>query len=237
MHNKTLIIIGTYNEAANIVELISQLQSLGVNIDILVIDDNSPDGTAQAVKELQNRFDNINIIERSGKLGLGTAIIAGFKEALHCDYKKIITMDADLSHQPKYIPDMIKALDKYNLVIGSRYTKNGGTTGWPFRRRFLSRYGNLYAKTILHVPINDLTAGFMGIDSDYLKKINLDNIQGVGYAFMQEIKYKLYKHGAKVKELPIIFQERTIGQSKISSNIIKEGILMAWKLKFKKLDK
>ena len=232
MNDKTLIIIGTYNEATNIVELINQLQSLDVNIDILVIDDNSPDGTAQAVKELQNRYNNINIIERSGKLGLGTALIAGFKEALRCNYKKIITMDADLSHQPKYIPDMIKTLNKYNLGIGSRYVKHGGTSGWPFRRRFLSRYGNLYAKTILHVPINDLTAGFMGIDTEHLKKVDLDNIQGVGYAFIQEIKYKLYKKGAQVKEIPIIFQERTIGQSKISSNIIKEGIIMPWKLKF-----
>lgn len=234
MNDKTLIIIGTYNEATNIVELINQLQSLDVNIDILVIDDNSPDGTAQAVKELKNKYNNINIIERSSKLGLGTALITGFKEALRCNYKKVITMDADLSHQPKYIPDMIKTLDKYNLVIGSRYTKNGGTLNWSLRRRILSRWGNIYTKMILQIPICDLTAGFAGIDTDYLKKINLDNIQGTGYAFQGEIKYKLYKTGAKVKEIPIIFQERTMGQSKVSSNIIKEGLIMPWKLKFKK---
>jgi dolichol-phosphate mannosyltransferase len=234
MNDKTLIIVGTYNEAANIVNLISQLQSLDVNIDILVIDDNSPDGTAQAVKELKNKYNNINIIERSSKLGLGTALITGFKEALRCNYKKVITMDADLSHQPKYIPDMIKTLDKYNLVIGSRYTKNGGTLNWSLRRRILSRWGNIYTKMILQIPICDLTAGFAGIDTDYLKKINLDNIQGTGYAFQGEIKYKLYKTGAKVKEIPIIFQERTMGQSKVSSNIIKEGLIMPWKLKFKK---
>ena len=143
-------------------------------------------------------------------------------------------MDADLSHQPKYIPDMIKTLDKYNLVIGSRYTKNGGTLNWSLRRRILSRWGNIYTKMILQIPICDLTAGFAGIDTDYLKKINLDNIQGTGYAFQGEIKYKLYKTGAKVKEIPIIFQERTMGQSKVSSNIIKEGLIMPWKLKFKK---
>ncbi len=234
MNKKTLIIIGTYNEATNIVELISQLQSLRVNIDILVIDDNSPDGTAQAVKNLQNKFDNINIIERSGKLGLGTALIVGFKEALACNYKKIITMDADLSHQPKYIPDMIKTLDKYNLVVGSRYTEGGGVSDWSLRRRLLSRWGNFYTKMILQVPIYDLTAGFVGIDTEYLKKINLDDIQGTGYAFQGEMKYKLYKAGAKTKEIPIVFQERTIGQSKISSNIIKEGLIMPWKLKLKK---
>ncbi len=233
MQKKTLIITPTYNERDNVVELINKLQDLNQNLDILVIDDNSPDGTATAVKELQNKFSNLKLLERKGKLGLGTAYIFGFKKGIEWDYDNIITMDADLSHQPKYIPEIISKLNNYNLVIGSRYTKNGGIKNWSLKRRLLSRFGNLYAKIILGVPFNDITAGFMGIQVSELQKINLDKIDGVGYAFLQEMKYNFYKNKNSIKEVPIIFYERTRGKSKISSNIIKEGIFMPWKLKFK----
>jgi dolichol-phosphate mannosyltransferase len=143
-------------------------------------------------------------------------------------------MDADLSHQPKYIPQIIEALKTNDLVIGSRYITGGGTKNWSLRRRMLSRYGNLYAKTILNVPINDLTAGYVGINAKVLEKIDLDIINGIGYAFQKEIKYRLYKAGAKTIEIPIIFQERRAGKSKISGNIIKEGLIMPWKIRLNK---
>ena len=233
MPTKGLVVTPTYNERDNITKLLQQILALPKQLDVLVIDDNSPDGTAQIVKNLQKNNPRVKLLERPGKLGLGTAYIQGFKLALNSSYDFIVTTDADFSHDPKYIPELIKNLDEYDLVIGSRYTPGGGIKNWPLKRRFLSRMGNLYAKFILNTPVNDNTAGFMAIRSDLLKKINLDEIRGQGYAFLMELKYRCLRHNAKIKEIPIIFVERIFGKSKISSNIIKEGLLMPWILKFK----
>lgn len=233
MDNNGLIIIPTYNESDNISKLLAEILALEIKVDILIIDDNSPDGTGQVVKKLILQNERIKLLERSDKLGLGTAYIAGFKLALEKNYTFIITMDADFSHQPKYLPNLIKELDYYDLVIGSRYTKHGGVANWPLKRRVLSRLGNLYAKIILQTKIHDNTAGFMAINTSALRKINLDEIRGQGYAFLMELKHTFFVQGAKIKESPIIFVERILGKSKISSNIIKEGLLMPWLLRHK----
>lgn len=233
MGKKGLAITPTYNECDNISKLLEQILALPEQLDVLVVDDNSPDGTAQIVKNLQKNNPRVKLLERPNKLGLGTAYIQGFKLALSSGYDFIVTTDADFSHDPKYIPDLIKNLNDHDLVIGSRYIPGGGIKNWPLKRRFLSRMGNLYAKTILITPVNDNTAGFMGINSHLLKKINLDEIHGQGYAFLMELKYRCLRHNAKIKEVPIIFVERVFGKSKISSHIIKEGLLMPWILKFK----
>jgi dolichol-phosphate mannosyltransferase len=226
-----LIIIPTYNECDNIAKLLEQILYLPILVDILIVDDNSPDGTGKIVEDLQTKNPRLKLLKRTGKLGLGTAYIEGFKIALTQNYQFIITMDADFSHDPKYLPQLVDDLKNFDLIIGSRYIKNGGVKNWPLKRRLLSRLGNLYAKTILHTPINDNTAGFMAIRTNFLQKINLDKINGKGYAFLMELKYALFRHNAKIKELPIIFVERILGKSKISSNIIKEGLLMPWLLK------
>lgn len=230
---KTLIITPTYNERENIAKLIPLIFQLPVEVDVLVIDDNSPDQTGALVKQLQNQYPHLKLIERSGKLGLGTAYILGFKQALAWGYDYIITMDADFSHDPKYMPDLIRNLADNDLVIGSRYIKDGGVKNWPLKRRFLSRLGNLYAKIILHTAVNDNTAGFMAIKTGFLRQIDLNTIRGQGYAFLMELKYIFFVRGAKIKEMPIIFVERILGESKISSHIIKEGLLMPWILKTK----
>lgn len=226
-----LIIIPTYNERDNMAKLIEQILCLPILVDILIVDDNSPDGTGNIVEELQKQNPRLHLLKRSGKLGLGTAYIEGFKIALQQNYQFIVTMDADFSHDPKYLPELIAGLADHDLIIGSRYIKNGGVKNWPLKRRFLSRVGNFYAKTILNTPINDNTAGFMAIKTNVLQKIDLNRISGKGYAFLMELKYTLFKNNAKIKELPIIFMERILGKSKISSNIIKEGLLMPWLLK------
>jgi dolichol-phosphate mannosyltransferase len=231
MPNRTLIIIPTYNESENIAKLIEQILALKISTDILIIDDNSPDGTAQIVQDIQKNNPQIHLLQRTGKLGLGTAYIEGFKIALQQSYQSIITMDADFSHSPQYLPLLIENLKNNDLVIGSRYVKNGGVINWPLKRRFLSKVGNLYAKIILQTTINDNTAGFMAINTDFLQKINLDEIRGQGYAFLMELKHILFINNAKIKEMPIIFVERVLGKSKISSNIIREGLLMPWLLK------
>ncbi|MFA5127195.1 MAG: polyprenol monophosphomannose synthase [Patescibacteria group bacterium] len=232
-NNQTLIITPTYNEKENIVKLIPQIFQLVEGVDVLVIDDNSPDQTAELVKQMQNNYPNLKISSRPGKLGLGTAYISGFKQALAWGYKYIITMDADFSHDPKYIPGLIDSLTNNDLVIGSRYIPGGGVKNWPLKRILLSRLGNLYAKTILHTSVNDNTAGFMAIKTDFLRQLNLDAIRGQGYAFLMELKYIFFTKRARIKEIPIVFVERVLGKSKISSNIIKEGLLMPWQLRIK----
>lgn len=232
---KTTIVIPTYNEGENVGHLIEEIFSLMPEINILVVDDNSPDGTARVVKELQLRFSNLSLLERPMKNGLGGAYIEGFKKLLaESDIKNIIMMDGDFSHSPKYLPRMIAEARNYNLVIGSRYIKNGGIAKWELWRRILSAGGNTYVRTMLGRNIHDWTGGFNCIETDYLRKINLDKIDLSGYAFIMGLKYFLIKAGAKAKEVPIIFEARRGGESKISHHIINEGIIAPWKIILKK---
>lgn len=228
---KSLVIIPTYNEKENIEKIIIQIVRLGFYL--LVIDDNSPDGTGNILENLKLKNDKLNIVHRDKKLGLGTAYIQGFNWALNRDFDYIFTMDADFSHNPEYLPEFLKKLSDFDLVIGSRYIRGGGVKNWPVRRKFISRCGNLYSKTILNFTVNDCTSGFMGFRRQVLEKINLEKVKSEGYGFLIEMKYRTYKLGYRIFEYPIIFVDRTLGVSKISKHIIWEAIFLVWKLKFK----
>lgn len=228
---KLLVIIPTYNEKENIEKIIMQIVRLGFYL--LVIDDNSPDGTGNILENLKLKNDRLNIIHRDKKLGLGTAYILGFRWALQRDFDFIFSMDADFSHSPDYLPDFLKKLTDFDLVVGSRYIDGGGVKNWPVRRKFISRCGNLYSKTVLNFTVNDCTSGFMGFRRQVLEKINLEEVKSEGYGFLIEMKYRTYKLGYKIFEYPIIFIDRTLGVSKISKHIIWEAIFLVWKLKFK----
>ncbi len=235
---RVLVIIPTYNEAENIKSLIpkvlEQEKKLGssVEIEVLVVDDNSPDGTAQIVKRLQETYKGkVHLIERPGKLGLGTAYVEGFKYALENNYDYVFEMDADFSHDPKEIPKILNgALDSYDIVIGSRYSHGVSVLNWPMRRVLLSYFANLYARKMTGVPVMDLTSGFKCISKKVLEKIDLDKIKSNGYAFQIELTVKAYYKGLKIKEHPIIFVERRSGVSKMSKKIVFEAAFMVLRL-------
>lgn len=230
---KSLVIIPTYNEKENIEKMIKQVCELGFTV--LVIDDNSPDGTGELIEKLQiipPWRDKLQIIHRKAKLGLGTAYIQGFKWALSRDFNYIFTMDADFSHNPECLAEFQTCLMKtgFDLIIGSRYVPGGGNS-MPVQRKIISRCGNFYAKTILNFPVNDCTSGFMGFRRQALEKINFDEVKSEGYGFLIEMKYRTHKLGYKIFECPIFFADRAMGKSKISKNIIWEAIFLVWKLK------
>ncbi len=232
-----LVIIPTYNERENIPKLLEIVFSQPHAFDILIIDDNSPDGTAQLVKEEMSKYPNrLFLEERAGKLGLGTAYIHGFKWALEKHYEYIFEMDADLSHNPKDLVRLYDAAKEGNdLVIGSRYVKGVNVVNWPMGRILMSYFASMYVKFILRIKIHDTTAGFVCYRRNVLETINLDAIEFVGYAFQIEMKYTTWKLGFKIKEIPIIFTDRTLGESKMSKGIFKEAIFGVIKLRFKKI--
>lgn len=231
---KHLVIIPTYNEKENIEAIIKAIREQPTPFDILVVDDGSPDGTAQIVKSIQNQHtDSLFMIERSGKLGLGTAYITGFKWALEHGYDYIIEMDADFSHPPERLNDLVAAANEgADVAIGSRYVKGGSVKNWPFRRILISYGASLYTRMITWMPVRDCTAGFVLYRKEVLSTIPLDKVRFVGYAFQIEMKYLSWKNGFKIKEVPICFVDRVKGQSKMSKNIIKEAIFGVWKMKF-----
>lgn len=228
------IVIPTYNEKENIQRLVPAVFALLPEARITVVDDNSPDGTAEAVRSLQSSYPNLFLLSRNRKEGLGRAYIHAFKEILKQNPAKLVMMDADLSHHPQYLPAMLAEADSHDVVIGSRYTAGGRTEGWELWRRLLSRYANLYCRTITRLPIRDCTSGFKVINADFLKKIDLSRIDLSGYAFLMELKYALWQAGARFKEVPIIFRNRVGGESKISNHIIREGVLAPWKMIMRK---
>jgi len=233
-----LVVIPTYNEKENISNILHAVFNLNENFHVLVIDDGSPDGTAQIVKELQSKFPGqLFIEERKGKLGLGTAYIHGFKWGIARNYQFIFEMDADFSHNPNDLPRLYNACknEGADLAIGSRYTKGGGVVNWPANRIALSKGGSLYTRIITWMPVKDPTAGFMCYRKEVLETIDLDKIAFVGYAFQIEMKFATWKLGFKIKEVPIIFQDRTYGVSKMNKGIVKEGILGVLKLRWHSL--
>ena len=235
-----LLIIPTYNEKENIVNILQAVFSLEQNFHVLIIDDGSPDGTARIVKDLQLKFPGqLFIEERRGKQGLGTAYIHGFKWALARGYQYIFEMDADFSHNPNDLPRLYDACKNggADVAIGSRYVKGGGMVNWPADRRALSKGGSLYTRMITWMPVKDPTAGFMCYKKEVLETINLDQIVFVGYAFQIEMKFAAWKLHFKLKEVPIIFQDRTQGTSKMNKGIIKEGVLGVLKLRWLSLFK
>ena len=232
---KILLILPTYNEKDNIEKIIEKLLKYDF-LNILVIDDNSSDGTADIVKNIKEYKKKVYLIERPGKLGLGTAYITGFKWGLEKEYNLFFEMDADLSHDPEEIPNFVKKIEEgYDVVIGSRYL-NGtiSVVGWDFKRLLLSKFGNLYASTLLGLrEFTDLTSGYRCYTGRALQKINLDIIKSNGYAFQIEMVYYAWKNGLRITEIPIIFYERESGGSKMNKKIIYEAVLLPFKLKWR----
>ena len=230
---KNLIILPTYNESKNIVEIIELIFKQDDSLDILVIDDNSPDGTADIVKNLKN--DNIFILERNSKKGLGSAYVEGFSWSIENNYQNIVQMDSDLSHDPKEILPMINLLKTNDLVIGSRYKGGLRVINWPVRRLYISYFANLYARIITGVPVKDLTAGFKAWRSDVLEKINFNQCSSQGYCFQIETSFRAFQKGCKLIEHPIVFTDRTVGESKMSKNVMIEAVLKVWLFGFWRL--
>ena len=229
---ESLVIVPTYNEKDNIQTVVERVNALGIDIDILVVDDNSPDGTAEIVKELQTKYENLHLMERVGKLGLGSAYVAGFKWALKRDYEYILEMDADLSHNPFDIPRLInRAKEGYDVVIGSRYCNGVNVIHWPIKRLILSYGANKYTRMVTGLPIKDCTSGFKCYRREVLESIDLERIKSSGYSFQIEMKFRAWKKGFSLVEVPIIFEERSEGRSKMTKAIIYEAVFMVWKLK------
>lgn len=232
-----LIVIPTYNEKENIVKLIPEVLKQDKSIDILIVDDNSPDGTGSIVGGLAKKNQQIHILHRKGKLGIGSAYIAGFKYGLKNKYDLIVSMDADLSHNPKYLPEIIAASSKYDLVLGSRWTKGGGVTGWPWHRYVMSWGANLFSRVLLRLKPKDVTTGYRCYKREVLEKIKLDTIVSTGYAFFEELIYRTQKAGFNIGEVPIIFVDRKIGQSKIDKKEIITSAKAIWHLFLKDINK
>ncbi len=233
--SKIYLVIPTYNEINNIPKLLDKIFSLNVEgLNVLIVDDNSPDGTGQLIEKLKQGNLRLDILHRQQKGGLGRAYVAGWKEVLRRGADYIFQMDADFSHDPKYIPELLKAISENDIALGSRYTKGGGIKNWNFARRLISRGGNAYARFILKVPLKDLTGGFRCYRREVLEKIGLDDLSSVGFNFQIETIYKAYKLGFKITEVPIIFTERVEGKSKFALKIMLESFWKVLQLKFKK---
>ncbi len=230
-----IVISPTYNEKKNIHELIQRVLSSYNSIEILIVDDNSPDGTALVVKEIILTNSRVHIIERLGKMGLGTAYCEGFKWALKNGYDRIIQIDADMSHNPDDIPRLLAETNDYDVVIGSRYVNGVNVVNWPLRRLILSYAANLYAQLITGIPVRDVTGGFKCFRCEVLESIDLNKINSEGYSFQIEMNFISWIKGYKLKEIPIIFVDRTIGESKMSRRIIIEAIFMVPNLKLRKI--
>lgn len=233
MSVKRLVLIPTYNENQNIEKLVFEILALKTGFDILVIDDNSPDGTAATVQRLLAGQKRLNLIKRQGKLGLGSAYVEGFHWAKDKGYDRVFTMDADFSHQPKYLPGLDNILENNDLAVGSRYVKGGGVEGWPVKRKLLSRLGNFYARTIIGLPVKDCTSGFTAISSALLAEFINSGMHSEGYSFLIELKNTAFIKNYPLKELPIVFIDRIAGVSKISKKIIFEAVFLALKLRLK----
>lgn len=230
---RALIIIPTYNEADNIVKLINEILSIkydDVSIEILVIDDNSMDGTSKLVEELG--LSPVHILDRPSKMGLGTAYITGFKYAIQNNYDYVFEMDADFSHDPGAIQGFLAKIEDYDLVIGSRYIEGIAVVNWPLSRLMISIGASFYTRLITFMPFKDVTAGFMCYKVPSLKQIDLDHVKSNGYSFQIEMKYRMWKKGFKITEIPIVFIDRRAGVSKMSRKIVYEASFMVWKLKF-----
>jgi len=233
---KALVVIPTYNEMENIERIIREVLKQGAEFEILVVDDNSPDGTAGAVKKLQEELNGrIHLLERPGKMGLGTAYVAGFKFALERDYDYIIEMDADFSHDPQVLPRFLEADESADLVLGSRYVTGVNVVNWPLRRLLLSYGASLYTRIITGLPVKDPTGGFKCFRRRVLEAIDLDKVNSNGYSFQIEMSFRAWRKGFKIKEIPIIFTDRVGGKSKMSSKIVREAIWMVWKLKLQQI--
>ena len=231
------VILPTYNERENLENFVTALQQVfsahELKGRILVVDDNSPDGTGEIADGLARRYENLSVLHRPQKQGLGPAYIAGFKQALSGDTRFIFEMDSDFSHNPAYVPAFLEAIEDADLVLGSRYVPGGRVDNWGTMRRMISRGGGIYARCILGVPVNDLTGGLKCFRREVLEAIDLDSVSSHGYGFQIEVTYRAIQRGFRVKEIPITFSDRLEGQSKMSNKIVLEAAVLVWKLRFR----
>lgn len=235
MAEKALVIIPTFNEFDNVHKIIPDVLSQNECVDVLIVDDNSPDGTGNYVEELTKTNPRVKIIRRAGKMGLGTAYIEGFKYAIKEKYDYIFEMDADFSHDPKEVNNFLAAIKDHDLVIGSRYINGVNVINWPMQRLLLSYFANSYARFITGLPVRDATGGFKCFKRKVLESINFQNIKSNGYSFQIEMNFKAWKNGFKIHEIPIIFADRVKGTSKMSKKIIREAVVMVWKLRIRSI--
>lgn len=227
---RALVIIPTYNEKENVHSIVELVLAQAPNLDVLVVDDNSPDGTAAIVTEMAQAQPRVHLLSRAGKLGLGTAYLAGFKWGLAREYAYLIEMDADFSHDPREIPNMLKAIQQADLVLGSRYIGGVRVVNWPLSRLFLSKGASYYVRIIAGLPIHDPTGGFKCFRRNVLETIGLDEVRSNGYAFQIEMTFKVWMKGFRVIEIPITFSDRLAGKSKMSGHIVREALWMVWSL-------
>ena len=232
---KALVIIPTYNEAQNAEKIITEVLQQSDIVDVLIVDDNSPDGTAGIVKNMMENNSRIHLLQRQKKLGLGTAYVAGFKYAIERGFDFIFEMDADFSHNPKEISIMLNKMDECDVLIGSRYIKGVNVVNWPMKRLILSYSANIYTRVITGMPIHDATAGFKCYKRKVLESINIDSLRSNGYAFQIETNFLAWKKGFVLKEMPIVFVDRRVGVSKMNKKIVYEAAFMVWKLKVRSI--
>ncbi len=232
---KTLIIVPTYNELENIRRLLPELMALGPDIHVLVVDDNSPDGTGKLADELAAENDRISVLHRPGKLGLGSAYVAGFKSAIRQDVDCVFEMDADFSHDPAMIPEFIEEIASCDVVIGSRYISGINVVNWPMSRLLLSYFANIYTRLVTGMTIRDTTSGYKCFRREVLENIELDEVRSDGYAFQIEMNFRCWRKGYRIREIPIIFVDRRSGTSKLSQGVINEAVWVVWWLRLQRL--
>lgn len=226
---RSLIVVPTYNERENLPLLLEAvLKVVPSEVEILVVDDGSPDGTGKLADEWAAREPRVHVLHRTGKLGLGTAYVAGFRWGLDQGFDQLIEMDADFSHDPKYLPVMLKSLESHDVAIGSRYVPGGGTVNWGLGRKVLSRGGSFYARTVLGAPIRDFTGGFNGWRRKVIEAVDVGTLRSDGYSFQIELKYRAFKKGFRWTEFPIVFADREIGKSKMNRRIVFEALARVW---------
>jgi dolichol-phosphate mannosyltransferase len=228
---KALVIIPTYNERENLPQIVPAILRQGESFHVLVVDDNSPDGTGAIADDLAAGDPRVNVLHRDGKRGLGTAYVAGFKWALANGFDYVFEMDADFSHDPAAVPLLLEGAMRGDCAVGSRWVPGGGTENWSLLRKLISRGGSVYSKLILGVPVNDLTSGFKCFSAYVLRALDLDAIQSNGYGFQVEVNYRCHRKGFRIVEVPIMFVDRRVGESKMSSWIVLEAMAVVWKLR------
>ena len=233
MHSKVLVVVPTYNELMNLPHVVPAILSQDPRLHILVVDDNSPDGTGALADRLSEIEPRVQVLHRTNKEGLGKAYLAGFRWALARDYEVIFEMDADFSHDPERIGDFLRAIEDADLVLGSRYVKGVNVINWPISRLLLSLGANLYARLVTGLPLSDATGGFKAFRRQVLEAIDLDKVRSNGYAFQIEMSFIAWKKGFRLKEIPIVFTDRMEGQSKMNKRIVREAIWMVWWLRLR----
>lgn len=237
MFSRVLVVVPTYNELMNLPHVVPAILSQDPRLNILVVDDNSPDGTGSLADRLSEIEPRVHVLHRNNKEGLGRAYIAGFRWALDRDYEIIFEMDADFSHDPDRIGDFLRAIEEADLVLGSRYAKGVNVINWPISRLLLSLFANLYARVVTGLPLTDSTGGFKAFRRQVLEAIDLDKVRSNGYAFQIEMSFIAWKKGFRLKEIPIVFTDRMEGQSKMNKRIVREAIWMVWWLRIRALFK